>query len=104
MTCEVEMSAGVAHIRGEMTIYEAAALKALLFKALDSEPGHCAVDLAGVSELDTTGVQLLLLAQRTCAARGATFTLTNPSSVVRDTFELLHTPSWLTPLTIAASV
>ncbi len=49
--------------RGGMTIYEAVAQKAVLLKALD---GHeeVEIDLSGVTELDTAGLQLLVLAKR----------------------------------------
>lgn len=90
MTCEIEKRDGLVGIRGEMTIYEAPALKDDLFAALDSEPGDCAVELAGVAEFDTTGLQILMMAQRACAARGASFSLANPSAIVREALELLQ--------------
>jgi anti-sigma B factor antagonist len=90
MTCEVEKRDGLLRIRGEMTIYGAAALKGDLFAALEEEKGGCTLDLADVSELDTTGVQILLMAQRACVARGASFALANPSEIVRETLGLLR--------------
>jgi anti-sigma B factor antagonist len=90
MTCEVDKRDGRVHIRGEMTIYGAAALKDELFAAFAPVSDACSVDLAGVSELDTTGIQILIMAQRACAARGAPFSLANPSDVVREALELLR--------------
>jgi anti-anti-sigma factor len=77
-------------IRGEMTIYGAAALKESLFAALAAQTEGCTLDLADVSELDLTGVQILLMAQRACAARDLPFAVANPSDIVRETLALLR--------------
>jgi len=90
MNCEVRKKKGTLSIRGEMTIYGAALLKEPLFSAVRHESKACTIDLDEVSEFDTTGVQLLLMAQRDCVARGVKFTLANPSSVVRETLALLR--------------
>jgi anti-sigma B factor antagonist len=90
MTCEIEKRDGRLHIRGEMTIYGAAALKDDLFAALEAELDGCALDLAGVSEFDTTGLQVLLMVRKACLLRGASFALANPSSAVRETLDLLR--------------
>ena len=90
MTCEIEKRDGRIHIRGEMTIYGAAALKDDLFAVLEAEPEGCAIDLAAVSEFDTTGLQLLLLARKVCLSRGGFFGLANPSTAVRETLDLLR--------------
>lgn len=90
MTCEIEKRSGQIYIRGEMTIYGAAALKDDLFAALEAEADGCALDLTGVSEFDTTGLQILLMARKVCLSRGASFALANPSTAVRETLELLR--------------
>ena len=90
MTCEIEKRDGRIYIRGEMTIYGAAALKDDLFGALEAEPEGCALDLAGVSEFDTTGLQVLLMARKICLSRGGSFSLANPSIAVRETLDLLR--------------
>ena len=90
MTCEIEKRDGRLHIRGEMNIYGAAALKDDLFAALEAELEGCALDLAGVSEFDTTGLQVLLMAHKVCLSRGGSFSLANPSTAVRETLELLR--------------
>jgi anti-anti-sigma factor len=90
MTCEVEKRDGRLHIRGDMTIYGAAALKDDLFAALEAELDACAIDLAGVSEFDTTGLQVLLMARKVCVSRGASLALTHLSDAVRETLELLR--------------
>jgi anti-anti-sigma factor len=92
MTCEIDKQDGVLHVRGEMTIYGAAALKEDLFAALQQETQLCTLDLAQVSEFDTTGMQILLMAQRACAARGLSLALANPSEIVRETLDLVRSP------------
>ncbi len=73
---------------GELTIYRAAEVKQLL---LDSLHGAAAqeIDLSGVTELDTAGVQLLMLAKRSAEAEGRTLHLANHSPAVLDVFQLL---------------
>jgi anti-anti-sigma factor len=90
MTCEIEKRDGRLHIRGEMTIYGAAALKDELFAAMEAELEGCALDLAGVSEFDTTGLQILLMAHKVCSSRGGSLSLANPSAAVRETLDLLR--------------
>jgi anti-anti-sigma regulatory factor len=73
-----------------MTIYGAAGLKGDLLAALIDQPEPPLIDLSEVAEIDTTGVQLLLLAARECAARGNTLSLRNPSGIVREALALLR--------------
>ena len=93
MVCEVQKRGDAIHVSGDMTIYEAMSLRDALFEALDREPGRAIVDVSHVAEIDTTGVQILIVAQRTCTARGESFTLANPSTVVRETLELMRVNS-----------
>jgi anti-anti-sigma factor len=60
--------AGVA-IDGEMNIYNALELKAALMKSID-ESEAVDIDLSGVSEFDSAGLQLLLLARKECERGG----------------------------------
>ena len=79
--------AGLALLRieGEMTIYRAAELK----QALLAEPAPLEIDLSGVTEIDTAGVQLLMLAQKAAQARQRELRLLAPSPAVMEVFELL---------------
>ena len=72
-----------------MTIYRAVELKQTLLDAL----AQCAaldIDLSMVSEIDTTGVQLLLLVQQAADDGKQTLRLSNHSAAVREVFELLN--------------
>jgi anti-anti-sigma factor len=102
MTCEVERRDGCLRVRGEMTIYHAALLKDEVVAPVVGEAGPWVVNLAEVSDLDTAGLQILLMAARACAARSEAFSLEDPSPVVRETLRLLR-PQGLAITTIHES-
>lgn len=81
------------HPAGEMTIYSAAELKPVLLDALN-QSDEIEIDLSGVSELDTSGVQLLMLMKREAAAAGKALKLAGHSPAVLEVFELLGLGSW----------
>lgn len=68
-------------IEGEMNIYRALELKEGLMKALDWA-GPVEADLSGVTEFDSAGLQLLLLAGREAAKNGANFSVKAASAPV----------------------
>ncbi len=76
-------------IDGELSIYRADELKRALIEPLQSGV-RLVVDLAKVSELDTCGLQLLMLAKRTANVLGGEFQLIGHSPAVVDVFELLN--------------
>jgi anti-anti-sigma factor len=75
-------------VEGEMTIYHAAALKPVLLDAMRTQDAP-ALDLAGVTEFDSAGAQLLLVARREAARLGKRLELRGTSPAVRDAFALL---------------
>jgi anti-sigma B factor antagonist len=84
------MSAPAATLRldGELTIYRAAELKPLLLDAV-AEHAALEIDLSAVSEIDSAGVQLLMLAKRQAQALGRELRLAGHSAPVVEVFELL---------------
>jgi anti-anti-sigma factor len=84
-----ELAATQLAIDGELTIYRAAELKDVLLAPLMRHEA-LELDLSGVTEIDTAGVQLLLLAQRTARNQGRSFWLLNSSTVVTDVLNLLN--------------
>jgi anti-anti-sigma factor len=62
-----ETAARVA-LEGELTVYTVAEVKETLAKAMESAD-DIEVDLSGVSEVDTAGVQLMLIAKRSAGKR-----------------------------------
>lgn len=81
------------HATGEMTIYDAAELKPALLATL-GQSDEIEIDLSGISELDTSGVQLLMLMKREAVAAGKKLTLSGHSPAVLDVFELLGLGGW----------
>ena len=91
----------ILHIEGDMTINTAAALKKELMK-LVAKPCEREIDLSEVSEMDTAGMQLLLLAKREAIRQNMPLRLTGHSRAVLgviDTYNLaayFGDPIWIT--------
>lgn len=88
MTVKVKASTknkdhGEAVIDGAMTIYEAVKQKTALLKALKKYK-KLDIDLSDVSEIDTAGVQLLILVKKTSEAEGKAVRAVSPSPAVND--------------------
>jgi anti-sigma B factor antagonist len=78
------------NIEGEMTLIRAVELRDALIGALEQQSSSVEVDLSGVNELDTAGVQLLLLAKRTALARNKELRLIGQSPAVVQVLETLN--------------
>jgi anti-anti-sigma factor len=75
-------------IDGEVTIYRAADLKVTVLEAL-RKARLLEIDLSGVTELDTAGLQVLMLAKQVAAAEQRTLRLVQHSPAVVEIFEML---------------
>ena len=75
----------------EFTIYASAELRLQWLAWLDAhrDGDDCVVDAAGVSEVDASGVQLLLSLSRTLAARHMGLRLAGPSPALQTACESL---------------
>lgn len=85
------------------TIYNAAALKHQLLEAV---AGATAIelDLSLIGEMDTAGIQLLVLAKREAQRRGGTLRIVAHSPAVREVLELYNMlPFFGDPLVIPAT-
>lgn len=73
-------------IDGEFTIYRAAELAAAMKAALAELPagGAFEVDLSGVTEMDSAGVQLLVAARRSTDESGRTLRVAGHSPAVAE--------------------
>ena len=80
----------VLRIEGEFTIFRAAELKPLVL----ASPPADEIDLSGVTELDTAGVQLLMLAKKTALAQQRNVKLVGHSPAVLEVFELLNVAAY----------
>lgn len=78
----------MALIDGDLTIYEAEAFQQALTPLLDQE-GILELDLGRVSEIDSAGVQLLLLLKRERGKADLETHLINHSDAVLDVFQLM---------------
>ncbi|WP_312957823.1 STAS domain-containing protein [Stutzerimonas nitrititolerans] len=90
MSCEIDVVAeGRTSLVGELCVFHAAELKPRLL-ALATSAGEQEIDLAQVSEVDTAGVQLLLLARREAAGAGGRLRYVNHSAPVLEALMLLN--------------
>ncbi|MGJ7521562.1 STAS domain-containing protein [Variovorax sp. LT1P1] len=81
-------------LEGELTIYGAAELQTRLIGALADASEGIDIDLSGVTELDSSGVQLLMATHRAARASERTVTLCAPSEAVRDVLGLFDLASF----------
>jgi len=77
------------HIEGDMTIYTAAALKEELMKYI-TQPCEREINLSEVSEMDSAGLQLLILAKRESIRNNTALRLTEHSRAVLDVLDICN--------------
>lgn len=89
-------------VDGEMTIYTAADMKARLIPLLAQCP-ELEIDLSQVSEMDSAGLQLLILAKRECADRNGSLHLVGHSPAVLEVLDMCNmTPFFGDPVVISS--
>lgn len=76
-------------IDGDMTIYTAAALKDELMKHI-VKPCEREIDLSEISEMDSAGMQLLILAKREALRSNTVLRLVNHSRAVLDVMDICN--------------
>jgi anti-sigma B factor antagonist len=87
---------------GELSIYTAADSKVALLNALAGAQ-DLEIDLASVTEIDTAGVQLLILLKREANRQGKRLVLSGHSPAVMELTELYNLAGWFgDPLVIPA--
>ena len=93
-------------VDGSMTIYEAAAHKPLVLQAL-AVAEETEIDLSSVREMDTAGLQILILAKRESVRAGKVMRLVAPSPASLDVIDRYGLGSYFGPLldrvTVASS-
>jgi len=80
-------------IEGEMTIYNVLELKDKLLAPLD-QCAQMEIDLAGVSEIDSAGLQLLVMTKNEALARGKNLSIFGHSPAVLEVFGLCNLESF----------
>lgn len=78
---------------GDMTIYDAGEIKAQLLPIL-AKPGDIEIDLSRVNDMDSAGLQILMLIKRELTQRGDNLSLSSHSRAVLDIFELCNLASY----------
>lgn len=82
-------SASPASICGELTIFTAGATKNQLLDAIaQASAVEIAIDLSNVTEIDTAGLQLMIMAKREASRRNKCIRFTQHSDVVLDLLDL----------------
>jgi anti-anti-sigma factor len=95
------MSAAELRLDGELTIYRAAELKPLILESLH-KAAELEIDLSGVSEIDSAGVQLLMLAKREAQATRCQVRFSGHSPAVLEVFDLFDLAAYFgDPLVIS---
>lgn len=91
MNANIQREPGSCNARaeGEMTIYTAAQIKPALLALLEG-CNEAELDLSGVGEIDSAGLQLLLLAKREAAQAGKPLRLAGHSPAVVEALDLCN--------------
>ena len=83
-------------VGGEIDVFTAPSLAERLATATAVPATHVTVDLADVSFIDSTGLRVLIEADRAMRDRGGVLVLLRPSHVVSRLLELTALGDWLT--------
>ena len=76
---------------GEIDLTNAALLREVLRKVVERKTaGRIAVDMRDVTFLDSSGIGMLVAAQRAAAAKGVELRLADPNPVVRMTLDVTN--------------
>jgi anti-sigma B factor antagonist len=75
-------------VRGEIDLASAPKLEAVLDEAIAAQPARVMVELESVSFLDSTGLRVLVEAQRRLQQGGGTFVIDGMSETVRRVLEV----------------
>jgi anti-anti-sigma factor len=76
-------------VSGEFTVFNALSMRELLLDAVNAAD-EVEVDLAQVTEIDSSGLQLMVAAKREAAERGRVLRFTCHSPAVLDTLDLTN--------------
>ena len=92
MDISIQADTGMTTLRiaGAMTIYEAAAGKPMLLRAVRAAQPKVDLDLSDVTEIDTAGLQLLVLAKREATRSGRACAVARHSAATQEATRLLN--------------
>jgi anti-sigma B factor antagonist len=78
----------VVHVHGQVDLYAAPDLKALLFDAVEEAEGRLVVDLTSSTFLDSSALSALFSAHRRARRRGGRVVLVNTDDRIDQTLEI----------------
>ena len=78
----------VVTLRGDVDVYSSAQLREALTDLIDDGPGAIVLDLSGLDFLDSTGLGVLVGAQKRLVQRGGELILRAPRPGARKVFEI----------------
>ncbi len=95
LTIEMEQSSDGSLIRveGEVDLYSSPELRKAILKTTSSAKGGVAIDLSGVTYIDSSGVATLVEGLRSAGKNDTGFVLVSPSSAVMQVLELARLDS-----------
>jgi len=95
LTIEQSQSSDESLIRvvGEVDLYSSPELRKAILKAVPSARGALAIDLAGVTYIDSSGIATLVEGLRSAREHGTEFILNAPSQAVMQVLELARLDS-----------
>lgn len=77
-------------VHGEMTIYRAGEVAQTLLAEVRAHAGDVSLDLSEVTEFDTAGLQIVLMARRLAEAGGRRLDVVQPSECVLEVLQLCN--------------
>ena len=95
LTLEIDQSpdGSVIHVVGEVDLYSSPELRKTILKTIPSAEGGLAIDLSGVTYIDSSGVTTLVEGLRSAHEHDTTFVLVKPSAAVMQVLELARLDS-----------
>ena len=87
---DLDLSSDELRVDGEMTIYRANEVAQTLFASVRAQAGDVSLDLSDVTEFDTAGLQLVLLARRMVEANGHRLDVVQASECVAEVLKLCN--------------
>ena len=90
MDQDQKLSNAELRVDGELTIYRANEVAQTLFAAVRAHAGDVNLDMSDVTEFDTAGLQLVLMARRMAESNGHRLDVVQPSECVIDVLKLCN--------------
>ena len=90
---EQQPNGSLIRVVGEVDLYSSPELRKAILKAVPSAEGGLAIDLAGVTYIDSSGVATLVEGLRSAREHGTGFALVSPSPAVMQVLELARLDS-----------